>query len=120
MTFDNSDWIYPIDSAPLVWSQLLNTLDLIAPLLCAKLKDEYEQGLEDTSNESKTVVARKSFTKPRWGGCRGRKSIEQPASSEARLLQNACALRGQNPLPTPSPHPIPYTLFNYTAFAKLL
>ncbi|KOP24389.1 hypothetical protein AMR41_21095 [Hapalosiphon sp. MRB220] len=44
---DNGDWICPIDLAPLVWSQLLNIRDAIAPTLRAGLKDDYEQGLAD-------------------------------------------------------------------------
>lgn len=47
MTSDNGDWICPIDLAPLVWSQLLNIRDAIAPLFRAQLKNEYEQGLTD-------------------------------------------------------------------------
>ncbi len=47
MTSDNGDWICPIDLAPLVWSQLLNIRDVIAPELRAGLKNDYEQGLAD-------------------------------------------------------------------------
>lgn len=47
MTPDNGDWVCPIDLAPLVWSQLLNIRDAIAPTLRAGLKDSYEQGLAD-------------------------------------------------------------------------
>lgn len=47
MTSDNGDWICPIDLAPLVWSQLINIRDVIAPTLRAGLKDEYEKGLAD-------------------------------------------------------------------------
>ncbi|MFH7024046.1 MAG: hypothetical protein ACHBN1_01220 [Heteroscytonema crispum UTEX LB 1556] len=47
MNSDNGDWICPIDLAPLVWSQLLNIRDSIAPILRAQLKDDYEQGLAD-------------------------------------------------------------------------
>jgi division protein CdvB (Snf7/Vps24/ESCRT-III family) len=47
MTSDNGDWICPIDLAPLVWSQLQNVRDVIAPNLRTQLKDEYEQGLID-------------------------------------------------------------------------
>lgn len=47
MSNDNGDWICPIDLAPLVWSQLLNIRDVIAPGLRAGLKDSYEKGLAD-------------------------------------------------------------------------
>lgn len=47
MTSDNGDWICPIDLAPLVWSQLLNIRDAIAPLFRTTLKNEYSQGLAD-------------------------------------------------------------------------
>jgi len=47
MTSDNIDWICSIDIAPLVWSQLLNIRDVIAPTLRAGLKDDYVKGLED-------------------------------------------------------------------------
>ncbi|MCC5640994.1 hypothetical protein LC593_35235 [Nostoc sp. CHAB 5844] len=47
MTSDNGDWICPIDLAPLVWSQLLNVRDVIAPGLREGLKNDYEQGLAD-------------------------------------------------------------------------
>ncbi|MBD2505142.1 hypothetical protein, partial [Anabaena azotica] len=47
MSSDNGDWVCPIDLAPLVWSQLLNIRDAIAPTLRAGLKDSYEQGLAD-------------------------------------------------------------------------
>lgn len=47
MSNDNGDWICPIDLAPLVWSQLLNIRDAIAPSLRAGLADSYEEGLAD-------------------------------------------------------------------------
>ncbi|BAB78126.1 hypothetical protein ACN23B_27140 (plasmid) [Anabaena sp. FACHB-709] len=47
MSNDNGDWICPIDLAPLVWSQLLNIRDVVAPDLRAGLKNEYEKGLAD-------------------------------------------------------------------------
>ncbi|MBW4557110.1 MAG: hypothetical protein KME59_14410 [Trichormus sp. ATA11-4-KO1] len=47
MSADGGDWICPIDLAPLVWSQLLNIRDVIAPTLRAGLKGSYEQGLAD-------------------------------------------------------------------------
>ncbi|YAF99318.1 MAG: hypothetical protein AB3A66_28160 (plasmid) [Nodularia sp. CChRGM 3473] len=47
MTSDNGDWICPIDLAPLVWSQLINIREVVAPTLRAGLKDSYEQGLAD-------------------------------------------------------------------------
>lgn len=47
MSSDNGDWICPIDLAPLVWNQLLNIRDVIAPSLRAGLKDSYEEGLAD-------------------------------------------------------------------------
>ena len=47
MSADNGDWICPIDLAPIVWSQLQNVRDVIAPTLRAQLQDEYEKGLID-------------------------------------------------------------------------
>ncbi|WGV29148.1 hypothetical protein [Halotia branconii] len=47
MTSDSGDWVCPIDLAPLVWSELLNIRDNIAPTLRAQLKDEFEKGLTD-------------------------------------------------------------------------
>ncbi|MBW4617186.1 MAG: hypothetical protein KME21_28925 [Desmonostoc vinosum HA7617-LM4] len=47
MSPDNGDWVCTIDLAPLVWSQLINIRDVIAPTLRAQLKDDYTQGLED-------------------------------------------------------------------------
>ncbi|ABA24982.1 conserved hypothetical protein (plasmid) [Trichormus variabilis ATCC 29413] len=47
MSNDNGDWICPIDLAPLVWSQLLNIRDVVAPGLRTGLKDSYEEGLAD-------------------------------------------------------------------------
>ncbi|BAY41952.1 hypothetical protein NIES2111_63480 (plasmid) [Nostoc sp. NIES-2111] len=47
MSNDNGDWICPIDLAPLVWNELLNIRDVIAPSLRAGLADSYEQGLTD-------------------------------------------------------------------------
>ncbi|MHC5778704.1 hypothetical protein [Nostoc sp.] len=47
MSADTGDWVCPIDLAPLVWSQLLNIRDNIAPGLRNQLKADYEAGLED-------------------------------------------------------------------------
>ncbi|MBD2468805.1 hypothetical protein [Nostoc sp. FACHB-145] len=57
MTSDNGDWICPIDLAPLVWSQLLNIRDVIAPTLRAGLKDEYEQGLTDYQERINSFIS---------------------------------------------------------------
>ncbi len=47
MTSDGGDWICPIDLAPLVWSQLVNIRDVVAPTLRGQLKDNYTEGLSD-------------------------------------------------------------------------
>jgi len=47
MSADTGDWVCPIDLAPLVWSQLLNIRDNIAPGLRNQLKADYEAGLLD-------------------------------------------------------------------------
>ncbi|WP_375471405.1 hypothetical protein [uncultured Nostoc sp.] len=47
MSADTGDWVCPIDLAPLVWNQLLNIRDNIAPGLRNQLKADYETGLED-------------------------------------------------------------------------
>ncbi|MCC5664881.1 hypothetical protein LC653_13365 [Nostoc sp. CHAB 5784] len=47
MSSDTGDWVCPIDLAPLVWSQLLNIRDNIAPGLRNQLKVDYESGLVD-------------------------------------------------------------------------
>ncbi|BCL39758.1 hypothetical protein NSMS1_62050 (plasmid) [Nostoc sp. MS1] len=57
MSCDNGDWICPIDLAPLVWSQLLNIRDVIAPSLRAQLKDEYQKGLEDFQNRIEEFIS---------------------------------------------------------------
>jgi hypothetical protein len=41
------DWVCPIDLAPLVWNQLINIRDNIAPGLRNQLKVDYEGGLVD-------------------------------------------------------------------------
>ncbi|MBD2303902.1 hypothetical protein H6G80_30375 [Nostoc sp. FACHB-87] len=64
MTSDNGDWICPIDLAPLVWSQLLNIRDAIAPALRAKLKDEYEQGLEDYQQRIENFISLNTWELP--------------------------------------------------------
>ncbi|MBD2360093.1 hypothetical protein H6G36_02570 [Anabaena minutissima FACHB-250] len=57
ITSDNGDWICPIDLAPLVWSQLLNIKDAIAPELRAGLKNDYEQGLADYQERIKSFIS---------------------------------------------------------------
>jgi hypothetical protein len=47
MSADTGDWVCPIDLAPLVWNQLINIRDNIAPGLRNQLKADYEAGLED-------------------------------------------------------------------------
>ncbi|MBN3947321.1 MAG: hypothetical protein HWQ38_12950, partial [Nostoc sp. NMS7] len=47
MSADTGDWVCPIDLAPLVWNQLINIRDNIAPGLRNQLKVDYESGLED-------------------------------------------------------------------------
>jgi hypothetical protein len=47
MSADTGDWVCPIDLAPLVWSQLINIRDNIAPGLRNQLKVDYEGGLVD-------------------------------------------------------------------------
>ena len=47
MSPDNGDWLCPIDLAPLVWNQLLNLRDLLAPSLRERLKEQYEDGYQD-------------------------------------------------------------------------
>jgi hypothetical protein len=47
MSADTGDWVCPIDLAPLVWSQLINIRDNVAPGLRNQLKVDYESGLED-------------------------------------------------------------------------
>ncbi|BDI20682.1 hypothetical protein ANSO36C_64840 (plasmid) [Nostoc cf. commune SO-36] len=47
MSADTGDWICPIDLAPLVWNQLINIRDNIAPGLRNQLKADYEAGLLD-------------------------------------------------------------------------
>ncbi|PMB27525.1 hypothetical protein [Fischerella thermalis] len=47
MSNDNGDWICPIDLAPLVWNQLLEIRDSIAPALRSQLQKEYEKGYAD-------------------------------------------------------------------------
>lgn len=47
MSADTGDWVCPIDLAPLVWSQLINIRDNVAPGLRNQLKVDYEAGLED-------------------------------------------------------------------------
>lgn len=57
MTSDNGDWICPIDLAPLVWSQLINIRDVIAPELRAGLKNDYEQGLADYQERIESFIS---------------------------------------------------------------
>lgn len=57
MTPDNGDWICPIDLAPLVWSQLLNIRDVIAPGLRDGLKNDYEQGLTDYQERIENFIS---------------------------------------------------------------
>ncbi|NDJ26028.1 hypothetical protein GS682_31510 [Nostoc sp. B(2019)] len=47
MSPDTGDWVCPIDLAPLVWNQLINIRDNIAPALRNQLKVDYEAGLLD-------------------------------------------------------------------------
>ncbi|WP_341531512.1 hypothetical protein WKK05_36055 (plasmid) [Nostoc sp. UHCC 0302] len=47
MSSDTGDWVCPIDLAPLVWNQLLNIRDAIAPALRTQLQDDYSSGLLD-------------------------------------------------------------------------
>ena len=47
MSPDNGDWLCPIDLAPLVWNQLLNLRDVLAPSLRERLKEQYEDGYQD-------------------------------------------------------------------------
>ncbi|MCC5608433.1 hypothetical protein LC612_16965 [Nostoc sp. CHAB 5834] len=47
MSADTGDWVCPIDLAPLVWNQLINIRDNLAPALRNQLKVDYETGLED-------------------------------------------------------------------------
>jgi len=47
MSADTGDWVCPIDLAPLVWSQLINIRDNVAPGLRNELKVDYEAGLVD-------------------------------------------------------------------------
>ncbi len=47
MSNDNGDWVCPIDLAPLVWNQLLEIRDSIAPALRSQLQKEYEKGYAD-------------------------------------------------------------------------
>jgi hypothetical protein len=47
MSADTGDWVCPIDLAPLVWNQLINIRDNIAPGLRNQLKADYEAGLVD-------------------------------------------------------------------------
>ncbi|MBD6621104.1 hypothetical protein FNW02_36680, partial [Komarekiella sp. 'clone 1'] len=47
MSPDTGDWVCPIDLAPLVWNQLINIRDNIAPALRNQLKVDYEAGLVD-------------------------------------------------------------------------
>jgi hypothetical protein len=42
-----NDWVCSIDLAPLVWNQLINIRDNIAPGLRNQLKADYESGLVD-------------------------------------------------------------------------
>lgn len=47
MNYDNGDWICSIDLAPIVWSQLIEIRDHIAPALRTQLREEYEEGFAD-------------------------------------------------------------------------
>lgn len=47
MSSDTGDWVCPIDLAPLVWNQLINIRDSVAPDLRNQLKVDYEAGLLD-------------------------------------------------------------------------
>jgi hypothetical protein len=47
MSSDTGDWVCPIDLAPLVWNQLINIRDHVAPTLRNQLKVDYEAGLLD-------------------------------------------------------------------------
>jgi hypothetical protein len=47
MNYDNGDWICSIDLAPIVWSQLIEIRDHIAPALRTQLREEYEEGFTD-------------------------------------------------------------------------
>ncbi|MBC1238641.1 MULTISPECIES: hypothetical protein [Nostoc] len=64
MSSDNGDWICPMDLAPLVWSQLLNIRDAIAPSLRAKLKDDYTQGLEDYQQRIENFISLNTWELP--------------------------------------------------------
>ncbi|AHJ29350.1 hypothetical protein PN465_12020 [Nodularia spumigena CS-584] len=47
MNYDNGDWICSIDLAPIVWSQLIEIRDNIAPTLRTQLREEYDEGYTD-------------------------------------------------------------------------
>jgi hypothetical protein len=47
MSADTGDWVCPIDLAPIVWNQLINIRDNLAPSLRNQLKVDYESGLVD-------------------------------------------------------------------------
>ena len=47
MSADTGDWVCPIDLAPIVWNQLINIRDNLAPSLRNQLTVDYEAGLVD-------------------------------------------------------------------------
>lgn len=47
MSADTGDWVCPIDLAPIVWNQLINIRDNVAPSLRNQLTVDYEAGLVD-------------------------------------------------------------------------
>ncbi|BAY41363.1 hypothetical protein NIES2111_57590 (plasmid) [Nostoc sp. NIES-2111] len=77
MSCDNGDWICPIDLAPLVWSQLLNIRDVIAPSLRAQLKDEYQKGLEDYQQRIGNFISLNTWELP----------VDKQEEVKANLLQ---------------------------------
>ena len=57
MNYDNGDWICSIDLAPIVWSQLIEIRDSIAPTLRTQLREEYDEGYTDYQERIDKVLS---------------------------------------------------------------
>jgi len=64
MSYDNGDWICPIDLAPIVWNQLLEIRDVLCPGLRNQLKAAYEAGYQDYQNRIEQFLSLNTWQLP--------------------------------------------------------
>jgi hypothetical protein len=77
MSADGGDWVCPIDLAHLVWSQLINIRDNVAPALRNQLKVDYEVGLIDYQQRIDKFLSLNAWELP----------IDKQESVKANLLR---------------------------------